>query len=136
MGILTDFVRQPDLTALDVDALYDGDVPVLKLKGLDPVKLDTLSAILGVRSPATGEPLWYDEEAGALLLPVAHALVRTLAAAGDATLDDAAARWVATDELRLDRWSLPMTREVLGEVRAFFRDALAAGESVGLFICP
>ena len=95
---------------------------------MDPVKLGTLGEIVGagaydeleaqmatdMRGSASGE-------AGLFQLPDA---IRDALA----TLEDpvgAAARWLETDELRIDRWTLEDARDLIQQVREFARRATA-----------
>ena len=43
-------------------------------------------------------------------------------------MDTVAERWAATDELKLDRWSAEIAREVLSELSVLAREAREAGQ--------
>jgi hypothetical protein len=120
------FAARPD--EIDDDTIENGPYrfAVVGWKWMDPVKLGTLGAILGagtydeladqmladMRGAASGE---------AGLFQVPDAMRDALAAVEDPVAP--AARWLETDELRLDEWTLEEARHLIQQVRELARRA-------------
>lgn len=111
-------------------------LPLLQLKGVDPVKLASLWSILG-----GGEwlPLVDELMRPALLAPGDdfNRLYRmpqkwVEAVAGIGTIAPVAKLWAATDEFNFVKWRLADAREILNPLRELAKRALA--ESKGMFL--
>jgi hypothetical protein len=129
MGLLTDFFVAPRALA---GTLLDGSktegLPQLLLKGLDPVKLETLRAALAKhrRRKLKKEDLTLmtDEAAEQWVFLVPSSLVELLVEVGDQSAAVAAA-WIKTDELKADRWTASVAAEIIAQLAALAAEAKA-----------
>jgi hypothetical protein len=108
----------------------------LAAKGVDPVKLGTLYAILtGTEYDptfATDEPLCAGGEEGPWVIEVPSDLVQRLAKLDAKQLGTAAAMWAKTEEFspKYDNWPPELAHEVLEELGKLCSQAVAAKKSV------
>lgn len=122
MGVLTDIVIADHSEG---QQLAEHSVPSktwegIDAKGIDPVKLGTLVAIL---SKVEYQDEIIDEfellasgsdDEGPWVMTTPSSLVDLLTSAAD--LDSVAERWAQTEEFQLDQWSVSQVRETLGEL--------------------
>lgn len=105
-------------------------------KGIDPVKLGTLYAILAdgedVPDFADDEPLCDGGEEGPWVMDVPTDLVLRLAKLDADQIGAAATKWANTEEFssEYDDWSPELVREVLSELSKLCAQAVAANKSV------
>lgn len=136
MGVLTDFVVA-DLA--DAQKVCDSSAPYrdfdgLDAKGIDPVKLDTLLAVLRGEAfhPVTHNLLSSRGEEGPWVFEVPPDLVQRLAALTAQQLEVTARQWAATEEFspRYDNWPLEAVQEILNELAALSKRAVAQSKSI------
>ena len=142
MGVLTDFVVA-DRT--DAQRVCDSDCPSrdfagLDAKGIDPVKLGTLHAVLagGDFDPSSlGDMLCSGGEDGPWVSEVPPDLVRRLAALTPRQLAAAGKKWAATEEFspKCDDWPAEAVQQVLSDLAALCKRAVGEGKAVLMWMC-
>jgi hypothetical protein len=138
MGVLTDFVVADHKDAQTVcDAAYPSEeFSGLEAKGIDPVKLGTLYAVLTETefdpSFISGDPLASGGDEGPWVVEVPPDLVQRLAKLDTKQLAAAAAKWAMTEEFsrQHDNWPAEAVHEVLVELAKLCTKAVAARKSV------
>lgn len=141
MGVLTDIVMaDPN----DAQRVLDSDVPSrefgIDVKGIDPVKLGTLYAVLtGTKyDPGfIGEPVAASGDMGPWVMVVPGDLVKRLADLHSDRLVAIGAEWAKTEEFqpKYDNWSKQEVTDVLVEIARLCADATAAGKCVFMWMC-
>jgi len=135
---LTDFVIADRKDARRVcDAACPSDeFNGMDAKGIDPVKLGTLHAILTNTeydpSFATGEPLCDGGDEGPWVIEVPIDLVQRLAKLDAKQLGAVAAKWAKTEEFspKYDNWPADAVHEVLSDLAKLCAQAAATNKSV------
>jgi hypothetical protein len=120
MGVLTDLVVVDLSKAEEVARSF---VPArefrgLDAKGIDPVKLCQLSAVLVDKPYDRACPRQFvllagNEADGPWVTSVPSELVATLAALPEGQIPDVAAKWHDTEEFKLDGWTLEDVKATL-----------------------
>lgn len=141
MGLLTDFFIA---TPLELASLDDEQLPAQVLrgeqfKGVDQVKLARLdTALTGVEfSVAIGaiDLVRQVSDEGPWTTTVREDVTRRLAELADGDVDGVAERWLNTEEMRLDRWTLPDARFVIERLRGLASDALGGDRRMFHWVC-
>ena len=138
MGVLTDFVVAD---RGDAQRVFDAACPSeefsgLDAKGIDPVKLGTLYALLtGTEfnpSFISGDPLASGGDEGPWVMEVPPDLVQRLARLDAKGVATAAAKWANTEEFspKYDNWPAEAVHEVLAELAKLCAKAVAAKKGV------
>ena len=104
-------------------------------KGIDPVKLGTLYAVLTGSEydpDFTGKPLCDGGDEGPWVIEVPNDLVQRLAKLDAKQIGVAAAEWAKTEEFspQYDNWPAEAVHEVLAEFAKLCAQAVAAKKSV------
>jgi hypothetical protein len=137
MGVLTDLVIADIAQAQSVAASNAParDFGGLDAKGIDPVKLCQLKALL-LAKPYDGS--WVsdfrlvagDKDEGPWVMIVPGDLVAAIAALPDSELHSTAINWHASEEFQADRWNAPDVETRLKEIHHLARKASSAGKAV------
>lgn len=147
MGVLSDIIIAGSDEATSINASrgqHEEHWPTLMSKGIDTIKLGTLSQILAgrpvddVNTVATfmlDAIVDQSSEDGPWVHRVPDDLTAAIAALDDATADRVARQWAATDEFRLDRWPEDAVREYLHDLVKHAQRACAEGKSLLLWMC-
>jgi hypothetical protein len=138
MGVLTDFVvaDRGDAQRVCDAACPSEEFSGLDTKGIDPVKLGTLHAVLTDTefnsSFISGDPLATGGDEGPWVMEVPPNLVQRLAKLDTKGVAAAAAKWAKTEEFspRYDNWPTAAVHEVLAELAKLCSKAAAAKKSV------
>jgi len=138
MGVLTDFVvvDRRDAQRVCDSACPSKDFTGLDAKGIDPVKLATLYAVLTDTefnpSFISGDPLATGGDEGPWVMEVPPDLVQHLAKLDTNGVAAAAAEWAKTEEFspKYDNWPAEAVHEVLAELAELCGQAVAAKTSV------
>ena len=129
MGVITDFF---DINTSSPEVLLEHDDPwnefkCLQCKGIDPVKLSTLLEIIGHGSYDENfemiSPINPESETGPWVIPISSSIVSAIAAVKEEILVEVASKWCQTDELKMDRWSVPETHLFLKDMVDFFKNS-------------
>jgi hypothetical protein len=120
MGLLTDFYVAPRTQARAIlDDPEKGGFPCEQLKGIDPVKLESLGACLAKQLGRTASKdealLLSDEDAEDSVFLVPPDIVALLADIGDGSAA-AGAAWAQTEELKLDRWTAQLAADTIARL--------------------
>jgi hypothetical protein len=113
----------------------EGRFEIVSAKTHSSVTTGTLGEILGLGGSedvtAATETDWYDEDGESGIDAIPTALRDALADAGE--LQDVAKQWTATDELRLDGWTVEETLDVLRGLARLAADARAFGRELWFY---
>jgi len=140
MSALTDFVVLPDadLTRLAAARSPAAELGGVHLKGIDPVKVAQLHAILTGRPIrdvfAAYDPVVSVSEEGPWIFRLPVELVNRLAAVGTEESEGAVARWAASEEVVLDRMTPDQMAEAFRALMTLAQRAESAGQSVFLWL--
>jgi hypothetical protein len=126
---------------MDARQVCDSACPIevfngMDAKGIDPVKLGTLYAVLTNTeydpSVATGKQLCDGGDEGPWVIEVPNDLVQLLAKLDAKEIVNAAAKWAKTEEfsLKYDNWPPEAVHEVLSDMAKLCARAAAAKKSV------
>lgn len=142
MGVLTDIVMAGPR---DAQRVLDSDNPSrefngIDAKGIDPVKLGTLYAVLtGTEyDPGfIGEPVAAGGDEGPWVMEVPGDLVKRLAELDKGRLAAVGAEWAKTEEFqpKFDNWTKQEVTDVLVEIARLCADATAAKKCVFMWMC-
>lgn len=138
MGVLTDFVvaNRRDARRVCNAACPSKEFSGLDAKGIDPVKLATLYAVLtGTEfnpSLIGGDPLATGGDNGPWVMEVPPDLVQRLAKLDADGVAAAAAKWARTEEFspEYDNWPAEAVHEVLADLAKLCAKAVGAKKSV------
>jgi len=146
MGVLSDIlIARPD-EAASINASGGGHEqrwPTLASKGIDTIKLGTLSQILAgrpvddintVAAFMLNGVLDEASEDGPWVYQVPNDLTATIAAIDQTTTDQIAREWAATEEFKLSRWPADVVRQYLHDLIAYAMRARADGKSLLLWM--
>jgi hypothetical protein len=139
---LTDFVVAD---RADAQRVCDSDCPSeefsgLEAKGIDPVKLGTLYAVLTETeydpSFVGGDPICDGGEEGPWVIEVPNDLVQRLAKLDAKQIGAVAAKWTKTEEFspKYDNWPPELVHEVLSDLAKLCAQAAAVKKSVLLWM--
>lgn len=139
---LTDFViaDRKDARRVCDSACPSEEFNGLGGKGIDPVKLRTLYAVLTNSEPgtsfATDVPLCDGGEEGPWVIEVPNDLVQRLAKLDAKQIDSVAAKWAKTEEFspKYDNWPPKAVHDVLSDLAKLCAQAAAAKKSVLLWM--
>lgn len=146
MGVLADIIvaNRDEAAAINAaggDHLRQWDC--LESKGIDTIKLGTLSQILANRSPddvdtvvkfMTGDLLDQSSDDGPWIYLVPDSLRDALAALDEDTEESVASKWARTEEFQLDRWLDEDVNEYLHDLVLRARKARETGKSLLLWM--
>lgn len=137
MGLLTDLVVADIAQAEAVAASLTPakEFGGLDAKGIDPVKLCQLKALL-LAKPYDGS--WLsdfrflagDKDEGPWVTSVPSDLVAAIAALPDSGLHSTAIKWHAAEEFQADRWHVSDVETRLTEIHHLAKQAASAGKAV------
>ena len=146
MGVLSDIIIADRSEAAAINGAggtHSKQWPCLESKGIDQVKLFTLSQILQGRSVDDVDAsiafmndaiLDHKSEEGPWVYLVPAELQSTIASLNDDALVSVAEKWAATEEFALDRWQSADVEEYLQDLVAHARKAREAGKSLLLWM--
>jgi hypothetical protein len=146
MGILSDIIIAEPAEAAAINAAGGAHLqhwPCLASKGIDCIKLWTLSQILAGRPLddidavarfMINSVLDRTSDDGPWVFLIPEQLQRAIAATSEDGEEDIAAKWAATEEFILDRWQPADVEEYLHDLIAHTRKACAAGKSLLLWM--
>lgn len=138
MGVLTDFVvaDREDAQRVCDAACPSEEFSGLDAKGIDPVKLGTLYAVLSNTefdlSFVSGDPLATGGDHGPWVMEVPPDLIQRLAKLDTQGLTAAAAKWAKTEEFspKYDNWAAEAVHAVLAELAQLCAKAVATNKTV------
>jgi len=108
------------------------------VSGLDPVKLDTLKAIIqkesGIEAPDSNFQLLAGENDGPWVLGFPRDFTASLAKLTPPLLLRITRHWLETDELKMDDWQLQDTRALLTSMQCFANKAITQNQSLIIWI--
>jgi hypothetical protein len=130
------FAARPDeIDEQLVEVGPEGRFDIVSAKTHSSVTTGTLGEILGLGDSddvtAQTETDWYGEGGESGIDGIPTALRDALADAGE--LQDVAKQWTATDELRLDGWTVEETLDVLRGLARLAADARASGRELWFY---
>ncbi len=146
MGVLSDIIIAGPDEAAAINAAGGAHLqswPCLGSKGIDCIKLGTLSQILAGRplddidaivNFMINDALDQTSDNGPWVFLMPEQLERAIAAIGEDIEEDIASKWAATEEFVLDRWQPADVEEYLHDLIVHARKASAAGKSLLLWM--
>ncbi|HEY8748289.1 MAG TPA: hypothetical protein VIM11_09965 [Tepidisphaeraceae bacterium] len=146
MGVLSDIIIADRNEASTINAAAGSHVkcwPCLESKGIDTIKLGTLSQILNNRSVddvntvatfMTDAILDTKSDEGPWVYLVPEQLQKALASLDGEAQESVAEKWAVTEEFTLDRWPPSDVEEYLQDLVAHARNARQAGKSLLLWM--
>ena len=141
MGVLSDLVVA---AAGDAERIGRSQSPAaefggIDIKGIDSVKLGTLHAILTGRSfkdlLPEYQPVIAVSDEGPWVFRIPSDLVTRLTSLAGDDKQVALAKWAATEEFELDRWSTTAVAETFDEIVSLARKAEEVGHALFLWMC-
>ena len=148
MGALSDIIIADQREAVAISAARGAQLnqwPRLESKGIDPIKLFTLSQILHGRSVDDVDAcagfmndavLGQSSDEGPWVYLIPPGLQAAIASLDDQARESVAEKWAATEEFVLDRWHAADVEEYLNDLIAHARKATEAGKSLLLWMSP
>lgn len=141
MGLLTDFVIAGEDEAGDLaTAVRPAERwPTLECKGVEMVKISTLFAAATGTPPDDDLPGSFElagegRDEGPWVFRIPENIAGAIAGIAPDELPAVAARWAATEELRLDGWSAGEAAEVIGQLRGHAKKAIEARSTLFLWL--